>query len=348
MFEDEVIKALKSRDLTDASIATHIKRLKALKPIEVENLSFLQDTKTVSTRLEGSDLKVTSIKGYYTSIRAVVKNNKMFTPAAQQFYMDRMMHYINLDKDRREKNNKMTQYEKDNWIEVEELKAIYKRPLKKIKFCGDKFINWRLRQEVVTFLFYGWRLPFRLDLADAFIIKSDKYLDIKGKRNYIVFSEKNKKGWIILNHFKTIRSMGRKVFPIQTFIIPHLAKWFKIIREVASKYRISTKLLIDEDPKVEYNSDTIHVYPLFYSMSSINRITPYSKGGFGLYVTRLYKKYTGKSMTVRLLRVIYETHHFHSEDYKNYSSYKKKKLHEQLLHSTSISSAYNRATESKR
>lgn len=114
-----------------------------------------------------------------------------------------------------------------------------------------------------------------------------------------------------LNSFKNVKSMGKQVI---TYNDPNINTYMRIVQ-----------------PK----------YLLYQHVKNGLQIFN-SRAAFGNHLTNLFKKYTGKKVTINDIRKIHESKNIQDVNYAKMSNKEKNSLHNKYLHKTSTANAsYN-------
>lgn len=117
-----------------------------------------------------------------------------------------------------------------------------------------------------------------------------------------------------LNDFKNVKSMGKQVITYQDPVIDEYMK----LKPEYLLYRV--------------NRGKLNIFN--------------SRTAFGVHLSHLFQKYTGKKITINDIRKIVESHNIQSPDYVTKTNREKNALHGKLLHKTSTAqNAYNKLSK---
>lgn len=175
-------------------------------------------------------------------------------------------------------------------------------------FFDIKENDWKDLQDKIIIGLYTLLPPIRNDYV--YMLTKDFNNE---KDNFII--KINDKYHIFLNHYKTHKTFGKREIVIcDDTLIKLLDKWLLLNN---SKY-------------------------LLISYSGLFDIKPLSKSSFSLRFKNIMLKYTGKNITIQIIREIYESNIQNDESYNELSLNEKKKIHEKLLHSLPIAQTYRK------
>lgn len=114
-----------------------------------------------------------------------------------------------------------------------------------------------------------------------------------------------------LNEFKNVKSMGKQVITYQDPVIDEYMK----LKPEYLLYRV--------------NRGKLNIFS--------------SRTAFGVHLTHLFQKYTGKKITMNDIRKIIESHNIQNPDYVTKTNREKNEMHSKLLHKTSTAlNSYNK------
>ncbi len=333
-FQQSVLRVLNKRDLSDNTIENYYVKLNKIRSEINPNaitLDFLQDTKSVSEYILKQN-KTATQKALYIAIYSTIKNSRRFKKETKQFYKEQMEKYRDINNDER-LDNIMIDSESERWIDAKSLvdipltlKLLIEQEFETLWLSESKFkrLNKRLKQKylnmildyVILFL-HTQREPLRLDYATlpiAFNLKNAAALDY----NILVIDGDNM--ILYLNNFKNIKKLGKQEQAFDEKMIEVVNKWFELLR------------WMDIEPKF-----------LLYNVKGGLILEPFtSKNTFGQRLTSTFKKYSGKRISITLLRRIYETSLIQSDEYKQMTNRQKAEKHKKLLHGVNVAQEYNR------
>lgn len=248
------------------------------------------------------------------SVIALIDNRKIIKQSTIDFFKEKVNIYV------KETNNiKGNNYiDTDKWITFElyeSLPGIYKKKiLNEYDVLFDKnnkdLAYHRMLTNYLILVLYCKQPPVRAEWSKMYLDKSDK-------NNWYDVND----GIAYFNNFKNVKSMGEVVMVLE-----------KDIREIINNYLSVVK------PK---NNLLINY---------INRngiIEPFGKTmSFSLYMTRLLKQLTKKTISINTLRHVYETHIINQEGYNNLTINEKEAIHSKLLHRATTAQQYLRVPHS--
>jgi len=222
--EEHITKIIndKKADLSKLSIKTYANAVnKVMELIGSDSISDLITKaegviKTLKEKYEKPNTiktKIASIIVLLKCINVPKKMKKIYDDALQKYskIIETLTGDIKKDLSDGEKTEKM----KTNWITEEEGDEL-KQKLRSLVPTETKstkdLTNFR---NYVLYLLYE-DLPTRNDLADSKIVYStpSKFKELNDEYNYIVLEKRNKKIKYILNNYKTAKSYGQKVIPL--------------------------------------------------------------------------------------------------------------------------------------
>jgi len=220
-FFESVKTVLKDKQLSDGSINLYLRNLKKLNDDKVfNNLNFLKKPNDILEKIK--DLKENTQRGYLISIVSTLKAlGDKYKPLYKKYY--KLMIDIN-NKIKEKPTEEMTETQKKNWINWEDVLKIYKEmwdnlKLNKIKLTEEQFNNLL---DFVLLSLYVLIPPRRnLDWQFMLITFNEDFND--NKYNYLDY--KNKK--FIFNNFKTAKKDGQLVMDIPVDLMKILDIYIK-------------------------------------------------------------------------------------------------------------------------
>lgn len=179
-----------------------------------------------------------------------------------------------------------------------------------------------LQQVVESFTIYmNTHYPLRLDYYNVVINPTEVTQNI----NYMTYYDSILTFY--LNDFKNVHSFGKQIITYSDLVIcSYLAYLTNYFNE--SKQYYGT------------NENRYLLYRYDKSTGTLQSFS--SRVMYGDYLTKLFKKYTGKNITMNTIRKIHESDIIQSPEYAKMSNLEKQKKHSLLLHSTATAnSSYN-------
>jgi len=313
----EQIKAIKP-NLKLNSIQTYIVSLKKIKreinnDVDLDNPDFLLDTKKV-LKIIDKDAYITTKKNRLTAIVVYLKSfdNKKYLEAIDDY--SKQMERLGAEYNTQQKNQKLTDKQKANWIELSDFDDVIEKIYDEIEAEGlvkKKELNNRdyaLLQSYILLRFYR-QYPLRNDLAQVKIIRSKKQDD--GKQNYLLLRPTS--CYLILNVYKTSKIYGKRSYKLDG----NLHKLVKLL--------------------VFFNKSD-------YLFTRYDRQHPLSSNDLTKLLQRLFMKYTGKSIGSSLLRHIQITHDRENDPTLKEIDEANKKVEDKYLHSSSMNQEYRKVS----
>ena len=334
-FKRSVYGILKKRDvspITKENYYTKMNKLRKTISGDITNLDFLKNhIDEVIAYIESLNTNSTK-KAYYISIYSLIKNSRRINKDIKKRYKMEMEKFRNKNNDER-KDNIMTTKEKDNWLTLDELKKtpdkvskIINETFGELFLTEDKYISLtkRMKQRYLSLMFeyvllsvYCCREPFRLDFA-MMKVAFNKLPESK-EDNYLLVKDNGMT--IFMNKFKNVKKIGKQTSELSSELVDIMTYWFQLIHIVKKK-------------KAEY---------VFYLVKGDLKMVQFpSTNTFGKKLSTTFKKYTGKNITINLIRKIWETEMIQSEEYSQMTIREKENVHKKLLHGTSVAGEYNR------
>lgn len=338
-FKNSMMRILNKRDLSQNTKDNYYLKLNKLRKQINENittLDFLQDTQNIAKYISDMDKSATQ-KAMYIAIYSSIKNSRRFKKETKQFYKEQMEKYRDMNNDER-LDNVLIESDADKWLDASivvniplTLKEQIEKEFDTLWLSESKFkrLNKRLKQKylnmildyVILFL-HTQREPLRLDLAVLPIEFGTKGAE-KFDYNVLVVNDDNM--ILYLNDFKNIKKLGKQQQPLDKNLVEVVQHWFKILGWL--------------NQPIEY---------LLYNIKGGLVLEPFnSKNTFGQRLTSTFEKYSGKRISITLLRRIYETALIQSDEYKNMTNRQKAEKHKKLLHGVNVAQEYNRVVLDK-
>jgi len=311
----EQIKAIKP-NLKLNSIQTYIVSLKKIKreinnDVDLDNPDFLLDTKKV-LKIIDKDAYITTKKNRLTAIVVYLKSfdNKKYLEAIDDY--SKQMERLGAEYNTQQKNQKLTDKQKANWIELSDFDDVIEKIYDEIEAEGlvkKKELNNRdyaLLQSYILLRFYR-QYPLRNDLAQVKIIRSKKQDD--GKQNYLLLRPTS--CYLILNVYKTSKIYGKRSYKLDG----NLHKLVKLL--------------------VFFNKSD-------YLFTRYDRQHPLSSNDLTKLLQRLFMKYTGKSIGSSLLRHIQISEYRENDPTLKEIDEKNKEIENKFLHSSDMNNEYRK------
>ncbi len=348
-FKNYVFNLLNKKNLTTNTKENYYIKLNIIKNVinpESTSLNFLKDTTNVQQYISTLNTSAT-IKSMYIAIYSTIKNSKKFKSEIKQFYQEQMEKYRDINNDQRLDNN-ITEIDQDNWLNINDIKniplvieEIIIATLEKgnniietiwLTEADFKKLNKRLKQKYINLILdyviiylYTQREPLRLDYT-LLRVEYNIEKNIANNKDYNLLAVNNNNKMILyLNNFKNVKKLGKQRQIFENNIVKVINNWFNILKWM--------------DIKVEY---------LLYNVKGGLTFEPFkNNNAFGKKLTNIFEKYTGKRISIALLRRIYETSLIQSETYKNMTNRQKANKHKKLLHSANVAQEYNRIHREK-
>jgi hypothetical protein len=193
--------------------------------------------------------------------------------------------YILLSKIRNEKEKmEWNPKEKEKVISMDEIQIVLSRLHDELPDELDTYKNLEKYMKYLTLKIYS-SYPLRNDISDAQIYTDSEYknIDTDENINYIILNPKNMKTEIILNNFKTKKSMGVVKFPIDD----------KSLNTILYKYYLKSK---------EYYNDNDRDYNHYFLFK--RDYTKMSRNLFSMFLNGIFEHETGRRVGSSMLRKI--------------------------------------------
>jgi cell division protein FtsI/penicillin-binding protein 2 len=291
-------------NIKDNSLKSYLIILKKLnKNKALTTMSFLKDYDNIIEKLE--KLALTTRRNYLSSILVILRayNKKSYDGVLDKYkkLLAELNEQYNLKINSHEKSDK----QKENWMELSELKKglkLYKNQIKDRDIKDKEKLNKTdldLLKKYLVVALYTAQAPVRLNYANMEIINSAK--DIKPKQNYLLIKGRNKKTFVF-QEYKTAKTNGRvdKIVP----------KELNSILNFYLKYNKSKYLLND------------------------SKGNPITANALGKLITKAFD-FTGKKVTLNLLRHIYISSNIDLDAIK-----KQKELATDMMHGLEMQEDY--------
>lgn len=266
--ENKIIDFMKKADLSESSIKTYMGNFRKLNgKLQIKNLNFIKNPDDVLEKLSG--LQNTTIRNYMIAICTILKHFPDKKKLYNKYY--EILKRMNKKFEDDAKKNEMTDKQKENFIEWDDVKEIYEELKKKV---GDiKNVTKEKYNTILDFVILSLYvlIPPRRnkDWLEMKIVKDKKDAD-DVKFNYFVLDDKK----FIFNNYKTAKTEKGHVMDVPDDLFDVL------------KYYLKHRPHDNEFLLVNYNGDRIN---------NVNGIT-----------IRLNKIF-GKKISSSMLRHIYLT-----------------------------------------
>ena len=291
-------------EIKDNSIRSYLITLRKLNNNNaLIDLKFLKDYDQILKILE--PLKLTTKRNYISSILVILRayNKKSFDKVKEQYkkLLSKLNEEYNLKIDSHEKSEK----QQDNWVKLDDLKkglSLFKKEIKDREIKDKEKLTKKdmiLLKKYLVVALYTLQPPVRLNYANMAIINSEK--DIEHSKNYLLVKGRNKKT-LIFQEYKTAKTNGR--------VDKVVNKELNSILNLYLKYHKSKYLILDA------------------------KGSPITANGLGKLITSSFK-FTGKSVTLNLLRHIYISSKIDLDQIKA-----QKKMANDMMHSIGMQEDY--------
>lgn len=304
---DKLTKRIKDKrpNIKESTITSYIKSLRVLNnKKDFENISFLYDYDDIIKKIE--DFKPATQKAKLASVLVALGTEDKLKEELYKKYNNKL-HSISKEYYKRIENNKKTQRESNNWVDLKDLMKVLNYHIRQIKKENihkrdDKQLNKkqkRILQDYLITSLYLLQPPRRNVYANTKVISEKDFNKLseneKNNNNYLVIVSRNKKYFYFAN-YKT--------------------KW----KYGSQKVEVSKKLNSVINLWRHYNNDK--EYLLYNSKGqklTTNSLTKYLQKIF---------KITGKeNISSSMLRHIYISSQVDNESYKKMKALSQKMGH---------------------
>lgn len=312
---EQIQEKINSLNVRDTTKKGHIDKLKFL--YNHLNDTIYKDIDAVKLFINSRYDNPNTKRNYYDSL---------FNLTGYKEYLDEMNIFIK-ENDKKRLNNVLTDKQKENWMTLEELKAV---PNVLEDIIVEKYNKlWLLTYEdLYTFkkperqkyvrlmldyimLMVNIHHPVRLDYYNVkFIFKEE---NVNKTDNFILVKKDSME--LHMNHYKNSgKYTETNIQTLSPTLYTCLKNWIKLYDTA-----------IDEMP--EY---------LIYRIGKNLKMNPIAnRGTYGIILNGVVEKYAGKHITINTIRKIHESDLIQSDEYKEMTNAEKKELHGRLLHSHS-------------
>jgi len=216
-FEAKIIDQLRNqKSLSDTSISAYMRNLKKLNDNEAfKNFKFLENTENILKKLEG--YKENTKRNYLISVVSVLSvfKDKPKTKKLHDIYYNLMMDKKN-DIDKSTVPHQMTERQKENWMDLDEIKKVYLELKSDVdEFSSQKNITEQQYNKLLSYFVLSLYLledtKRNKDYQLMYIVKKYAKSDETDKYNYLDLTD-NK---FIFNQYKTSKKYGTKIIDIK-------------------------------------------------------------------------------------------------------------------------------------
>jgi hypothetical protein len=292
-------------DLSDKSLKVYNNTInKILKDLDgCDDLECLKDTKKVIKYLDNKNVSFLTKRNYYNTIIVFLQAKEMNTDIIK-VYQDKR-DKLNDEYMDFQKSGKKSEKQEKAWATLDELLDVKN----KLRIETDK-INKKdnyTKKDLQTIqnyfiLTFYLNTPLRNDLNNTKVIKLNQYNKLseeeKKESNYMVYGAKN---FLSLSQYKTAKKYGLKKIDLNNDIIKAFRLWYD---------------------KFSTNKD--------YLLINLNTNKAMSSHELTITLTKLFKKYLGKSISTTIIRHVVLTEKF--ADVKQ----EMQDMADKLLHSVAV------------
>jgi hypothetical protein len=276
----------------------------------------IYDVQTTMQYINNTYDNVNTKRAYYEALNKINNCNEYYDE------LNLLYEQIRINK----LNNVLTDKQIENWVSVDELKAIPQCIENEIvkKFGKLWLIGWvefhtltklkkqkyaRMILEYILILLTVYH-PLRSDYYNVKI----KFEDDGMKDNFLLI--KQDKIELHMNHYKNSdKYINTNVQILEPEAYQCVNNWIKLYQTM---------------------HEEIPEYILYVLQVNLN-MKPYNSGQtYTGAIIRIIKHYTKKHITINCIRKIYESEFIQSEEYKNMTNKQKEEQHQKLLHSHSV------------
>tara|TARA_Y100001972_G_scaffold33145_1_gene41170 strand:+ start:2293 stop:3279 length:987 start_codon:yes stop_codon:yes gene_type:complete len=309
---DEISKARPNlKTNTIKQYETHLNKLKKI--FNSDNYDFLSDPDKVAEKLK--DKAYTSRRNTYNAVIVLLmalNHDEKYNELIEKY--DKMRNELNTKYDEEMSSGKISEKQKSNFAEYEEVEGMIKKMENEIKSQGLKKkaeLTGKDRELLMVYTLYNMliRIPTRNDMAGQKLISKTQYnklTDSEKKENNYLVKEKNKM-FGVYNEYKTSKKYGEKKIDIP-----------KDLEKILNMYIRKTG---------KKNGDI-----LFVSSTG----NPLSRNMISQLLMKTSKKYLNKSVSTTLMRKIVASHHFGADSEFGKLKKKQEELAEKMGHSTEV------------
>jgi uncharacterized protein YheU (UPF0270 family) len=203
-----------------------------------ENHEVFENVDKVLKMLDNQNLSVNTLKNKISSIITYLLSNGTDRGIIQKYSkkVDDLTKKLNDTKDKMEWNDK----EEHNLESISTLKEYVKSMKEKLPNTLNKYSDYLLYMKYLAGAFY-LTYPLRSEMADMKIYYKSEYDKLKeddNETNYLILNPKTKKGYVILNNFKTKKTYGTITFDInEPELIATFDKYYQSCKKNIKDYK---------------------------------------------------------------------------------------------------------------
>jgi len=290
---------------------THLNKLK--KVFDTDNYDFLSSPDNVAEKLK--DKHYTSQRNTYNAIIILLlalNHDEKYNDLIEKY--QKIRDQLNGKYEEEQQSGKISDKQKANFVEYEEIQKMISEMEKQIKDKGLKKKNELTGKDkellmVYTLFSFLLRIPTRNDSSGQLLISKSQYNKLteedKKNNNYLVKNKNSMTG--IYNEYKTSKKYGEKKIDIP-----------KDLEKILNMYIRKTG---------KKNGDV-----LFVSSTG----NPLSRNAISQLLIKTSKKYLNKSISTTLMRKIVASHHFGEGTEFQKLKEKQEDLAEKMGHSVAV------------
>jgi len=291
-------------NIKDNSIRSYLITLRKLNDNQaLTTMTFLKDYDNIVEKLE--KLKLTTRRNYLSSILVILRayKKKSFDKVLEQY--KKLLATLNLEYNLKIDSHEKSEKQENNWMPLSDLKkglSLFKKEIKDRQIKDKEKLTKKdmiLLKKYLIVALYTLQPPVRLNYSNMAIINSEK--DIEPNKNYLLVKGRNVKHFIFQD-YKTAKTNGR--------VDKKIPKELNSILNLYLKYHKSKYLILDA------------------------KSNPITANGLGKLITSSFQ-FTGKSVTLNLLRHIYISSKIDLDQIKA-----QKELAKSMHHSESMQESY--------
>jgi len=291
-------------EIKDNSIRSYLITLRKLNDNkELIDLKFLKKYDDIVEKIE--PLKLTTKRNYISSILVILRayNKKSFDKVLDQY--KKLLATLNEEYTNKINSHEKSEKQENNWVKLDDLKkglSLFKKEIKDKEIKDKEKLtkkDMNLLKKYLIVALYTLQPPVRLNYSNMKIINSEK--DVEPEKNYLLVKGRNKKT-LIFQDYKTAKTNGR--------VDKKVPKELNSILNLYLKYHKSKYLILDA------------------------KGNPITANGLGKLITSSFD-FTGKSVTLNLLRHIYISSKIDLDAIKA-----QKELAKSMHHSESMQESY--------
>tara|TARA_R110000822_G_scaffold226975_1_gene359588 strand:+ start:62 stop:1048 length:987 start_codon:yes stop_codon:yes gene_type:complete len=291
---------------------THLNKLKKI--FESDNWDFLSDPEKVAEKLE--DKAYTSRRNTYNAVIVLLmalNHDEKYSDLISVY--DKMRNELNSQYDSEMASGKISDKQKGNFAEYEEIEKMISEMENEIKSKGLKkkgILKGKDKELLMVWTIYNMliRIPTRNDMSGQTLISKtlyNKLTDEEKKNNNYLVKEKGKM-WGVYNEYKTSKKYGEKKLDIP-----------KDLEKILNVYLTRTGVK---------NGDVL------FTSSTGKEL---SRNAISQLLMKTSKRYlNGKSVSTTMMRKIVASHHFGADSEFGKLKAKQEELANKMGHSTDV------------